>query len=100
MPTEAEKRPLEEEEAEMDIKPDVKPLLKKMATQKHGEKGLLKRFVGQIDDEVFVTHMKPGTDPYQRYDEDNPAKMVKLEVSTDEEIEDADDLSEVSLMSE
>ena len=65
MPTEAEKRPLEEEEAE-----------------------------------VFVTHVKPGTDPYQRYDEDNPAEMVELEVSTDEETEDADDLSEVSLMSQ
>ena len=100
VPIEAEKRPLEEEEAEMDIKPDVKPLLKKMATQKHGEKGLLKRFVGQIDDEVIVTHVKPGTDPYQRYDEDNPAEMVELEVSTDEEVEDADDLSEVSLMSQ
>ena len=53
MPTEAEKRPLEEEEAEVDTKPDVKPSLKRMATQKHGERGLLKRFVGQIDDEVF-----------------------------------------------
>ena len=47
-----------------------------------------------------MTHVKPGTDPYQRYDEDNPAEMVELEVSTDEEIEDADDLSEVSLMSQ
>ena len=100
VPTEAEKRPLEEEEAEVDIKPDVKPLLKKMATQKHGEKGLLKRFVGQIDDEIIVTHVKPGTDPYQRYDEDNPAEMVELEESIDEEVEDADDLSEVSLMSQ
>ena len=100
VPTEAEKRPLEEEEAEVDVKPDVKPFLKRMATQKHGEKGLLKRFVGQIDDEVFLTHVKPGTDPYQRYDEDNPTEMVELEVSTDEEIEDADDLSEVSLMSQ
>ena len=99
VPTEAEKRPLEEE-AEVDVKPDVKPFLKRMATQKHGKKGLLKRFVGQIDDEVFLTHVKPGTDPYQRYDEDNPAEMVELEVSTDEEIEDADDLSEVSLMSQ
>ena len=101
VPTEAEKRPLEEEEeAEIDVKPDVKPPLKRMATQKHGEKGLLKRFVGQVDDEVIVTHVKPGTDPYQRYDEDNPAEMVELEVSTDEEVEDADDLSEVSLMSQ
>ena len=98
--TEAEKRPVEEEEAEMDVKPDVKPPLKKLATQKHGEKGLLKRFVGQVDDDVIVTHVKPGTDPYQRYDEDNPAEMVELEVSTDEEVEDADDLSEVSLMSQ
>ena len=47
-----------------------------------------------------MTHVKPGTDPYQRYDEDNPAEMVELEVSTDEEVEDADDLSEVSLMSQ
>ena len=100
VPTEAEKRPLEEEEAEVDTKPDVKPSLKRMATQKHGERGLLKRFVGQIDDEVFLTHVKPGTDPYQQYDEDDPAEMIELEVSTDEEIEDADDLSEVSLMSQ
>ena len=100
VPTEAEKRPLEEEEAEIDVKPDVKPPLKKMVTQKHGEKGLLKRFVGKVDDEVIVTHVKPGTDPYQRYDEDNPAEMVELEVSMDEEVEDADDLSEVSLMSQ
>ena len=101
VPAEAEKRPLEEEEeAEMEMKPDVKPLLKKLATQKHGAKGLLKRFVGQVSDEVIVTHVKPGTDPYQQYDEDNPAEMVELEVSTDEEVEDADDLSEVSLMSQ
>ena len=40
---EAEKRPLEEE-TEQDIKPDVKPPLKRMATQKHGEQGLLRRF--------------------------------------------------------
>ena len=80
-PAEAEKRPLEEEETELDIKPDVKPPLKKMATQKHGEKGLLRRFVGQVNDEVIVTHVKPGTDPFQRYDEDNPAEMVELEVS-------------------
>ena len=46
VPTEAEKRPLEEEEAEVDTKPDVKPSLKRMATQKHGERGLLKRFIG------------------------------------------------------
>ena len=95
---ESSKRPLEEEE--VDVKRDIKPQLKRLATEKHGEKGLLKRFVGQIDDEVFITHVQAGTDPLQRYHEDNPAHMIELDVSTDEEIDYADDLSEVSLVSQ
>ena len=95
---ETSKRPLEEEEVE--VKPDIKPLIKRMATQRLGEKGLLKRFVGQIDDEVIVTHVQAGTDPLQQYHEDNPQEMVVLDMSTDEEIDYADDLSEVSLVSQ
>ena len=60
----------------------------------------MKCFFGQVDDEVFVTHIKPGTDPLQQFYDDDPAEMVKLEVSMDEEIEGADDLSEVSLVSQ
>ena len=93
-------KPAEQEQVEADIKPDVKPLMEKLATQKHGEKGLLKRFVGQVNDEIIVTHVKPGTDPYQQFDEDQPADMVVLDVSTDEEIDLADDLSEVSMVSQ
>ena len=95
---ESSKRPLEEEEA--DVKPDIKPQLKWLATEKHGEKGLLKRFVGQIDDEVFITHVQAGTDPLQQYHEDDPAQMIELDVFTDEEIDYADALSDVSLVSQ
>ena len=91
---EPSKRPLEEEEV------DVKPDIKRMATQKHGEKGLLKQFVGQVDDKVIVTHVQAGTDPLQQYHEDDPEEMVVLDMSTDEEIDYADDLSEVSLVSQ
>ena len=100
IPTEAVEKPVEQEQIEADIKPDVKPFMERMATQKHGEKGLLKRFVGQVNDEIIVTHVQPGTDPYQRFNEDNPADMVTLDISTDEEIDMADDLSEVSLVSQ
>ena len=99
-PTEAGERPAEQEQIEADIKPDVKPFMQRMATQKHGEKGLLKRFVGQVNDEIIVTHVQSGTDPYQRFDEDHPADMVTLDISTDEEIDLADDLSEVSMVSQ
>ena len=71
-----------------------------MATQQLGEAGLLKRFIGQVDDEVIVTHVQAGTDPLQQFHEDDPAQMVVLDVSTDEEIDLADDLSEVSMVSQ
>ena len=100
IPTEAGERPVKQEQIEADIKPDVKPFMQRMATQKHGEKGLLKRFVGQVNDEIIVTHVQPGTDPYQQFDEDHPADMVTLDISTDEEIDLADDLSEVSMVSQ
>ena len=87
-------------EEEPDVKPDIKPLAQRMATQHFGEKGLLKRFIGQIDDEVIVTHVQAGTEPLQRFYEDNPDQMVVLDVSTDEEIDLADDLSEVSMSSQ
>ena len=85
---------------EQDVKRDIKPLAHHMATQCFGEKGLLKRFIGQVDDEVIVTHVQAGTDPLQRFHEDDPDQMVVLDVSTDEEIDLADDLSEVSMASQ
>ena len=88
------------QEGEQDVKPDIKPLAKRMAMERFGEKGLLNRFVGQIDDEVIITHVQAGTDPLQRFHEDEPEKMVVLDVSTDEEIDFADDLSEVSMVSQ
>ena len=97
MRSETSTGPVEEEQ---DIKPDIKPVIPRPATQRFGERGLLKRFVGQVNDEVIVTHVQAGTDPLQRFHEDNPADMVVLDVSTDEEIDLADDLSEVSMVSQ
>ena len=85
---------------ESDVKPDIKPSTQCMATQRFGEKELLKRFIGQIDDEVIVTHVQAGTDPLQRFHEDDPAEMVVLDVSTDKEIDLADNLSQVSMVSQ
>ena len=73
---------------EPDVKPDVKPVIRHMATQRLGEKGLLKRFIGQVNDEVIVTHVQAGTDPLQQFHEDDPDQMV------------VDDLSEVSMVSQ
>ena len=87
-------------EEDQDIKPNVKPVIPRMATQHLGEKGLLKRFIGQVDDEVIVTHVQAGTDPLQRFHKDDPAQMVVVDVSTDEEIDLADDLLEVSMVSQ
>ena len=87
-------------EEEQDVKPDIKPLAPRMATQRFGEKGLLKWFIGQIDDEVIVTHVQAGTDPMQRFHEDDPEQMVVLDISTEEKIDLADDLSEVSMVSQ
>ena len=91
---------MEPVEEEQDIKPDIKPVVRRMAMQRLGEKGLLKRFIGQVNDEVIVTHVQAGTDPLQEFHEDNPAQMVVIDVSTDEEIDLADDLSEVSMVSQ
>ena len=97
MQPETSAEPVEEEQ---DVKPDIKPFMPRMATQRFGEKGLLKRFVGQVNDEVIVTHVKAGTDPLQKFHEDDPEHMVTIDVSTDEEIDLADDLSEVSMVSQ
>ena len=77
---------------------DVKPP-RRLATSYLGQKGLLK-MVGKADEEVFVTHVQRGTDPLQKFHKDVPEEMIDLLYSTDEEIEDADDLSEVSMESE
>ena len=87
-------------EEEQDVKPDIKPVVPRMATQRFGEKGLLKRFIGQVNDEVIVTHAQAGTDPLQQFHEDDPEQMVVIDVSTDKEIDLADDLSEVSMVSQ
>ena len=63
-----------------DIKPDVKPVVPRMATQRLGEQGLLKRFIGQVNDEVIVTQFQAGTDPLQEFHEDDPAQMVVIDV--------------------
>ena len=83
-----------------DVKPDIKPVVRRMATQRLGETGLLKRFIGQINDEVIITHVQAGTDPLQQFHEDDPDQMVVIDVSTDEEIDLADDLLEVSMVSQ
>ena len=77
---------------------DVKPP-RRLATSYLEQKGLLK-MVGKVDEEVFVTHVQRGTDPLQRFHKDVPEEMIDLAYSTEEEIEDADDLSEVSMESE
>ena len=77
---------------------DVKPP-RRLATSYLGQKGLLK-LVGKADEEVFVTHVQRGTDPLQEFHKDVPGEMIDLLYSTDEEIEEADDLSEVSMESE
>ena len=92
--------PTEPVEEEQDVKPDIKPVIPRMATQRFGEKGLLKRFIGQVNDEVIVTHVQAGTDPMQRFHEDDPEQMVVIDVSTDKEIDLVDDLSEVSMASQ
>ena len=88
----------EQEEAIKQEPEDVKPP-GRLATLYLGQRGLLK-LVGKEDEEVFVTHVKRGTDPLQKFYKDVPKEMVELLYSTDEEIEDADDLSEVSMESQ
>ena len=90
-PQGAEMLPVKEE-------PDVKPP-RRLATEYLSQKGLLK-MVGPADEETFVTHVQRGTDPLQRFHRDKPEDMIDLAYSTEEEIEDADDLSEVSMESE
>ena len=77
---------------------DVKPP-RRLATSYLGQRGLLK-MVGKVDEEVFVTHVQCGTDPLQRFHKDVPEEMIDLAYSTEEEIEDVDNLSEVSIESE
>ena len=86
--------------AEVSVKEelDVKPP-RRLATEYLSQKSLLK-MVGPADEETFVTHVQRGTDPLQRFHRDKPEDMIDLAYSTEEEIEDADDLSEVSMESE
>ena len=77
---------------------DVKPP-RRLAMSYLGQRGILK-LVGKEDEEVFVTHVKRGTDPLQKFHKDVPEEMVEILYSTDEEIEEADDLSEVSMESQ
>ena len=89
---------LQREEVTVKEELDVKPP-RRLATEYRSQKSLLE-MVGQADEETFVTHVQQGTDPLQRFHKDKPEDMIDLAYSTEEEIEDADDLSEVSMESE
>ena len=71
---------------ELDVKPP-----RRLATEYLSQKSLLK-MVGPADEETFITHVQRGTDPLQRFHKDKPEDMIDLAYSTEEEIEDADDL--------
>ena len=79
---------------EADTKPDIKP--RRLATTYLGPPGLL-RMVGTGDEEHIITRVIPGTDPLQDFEEDDPSQFIVID-DTDES-SDADDLSEVSMVS-
>ena len=80
---------------EADTKPDIKP--RRLATTYLGPPGLL-RMVGTGDEEHIITRVIPGTDPLQNFEEDDPSQFIVIDDDTDES-SDADDLSEVSMVS-
>ena len=79
---------------EADTKPDIKP--RRLATTYLGPPALL-RMVGTGDEEHIITRVIPGTDPLQDFEEDDPSQFIVID-DTDES-SDADDLSEVSMVS-
>ena len=80
---------------EAETKPDVKP--RRLATTYLGPQGLL-RMIGSGDEEHIITRVIPGTDPLQDFEEDDPSQFIVIDDDTDES-SDADDLSEVSMVS-
>ena len=79
---------------EADTKLDIKP--RRLATTYLGPPGLL-RMVGTGDEEHIITRVIPGTDPLN-FEEDDPSQFIVIDDDTDES-SDADDLSEVSMVS-
>ena len=80
---------------EAETKPDIKP--RRLATTYLGPPGLL-QMVGTGDEEHIITRVIPGTDPLQDFEEDDPSQFIVIDDDTDES-SDADDLSEVSMVS-
>ena len=80
---------------EAETKPDIKP--RRLATTYLGPPGLL-RMVGTGDEEHIITRVIPGTDQLQDFEEDDPSQFIVIDDDTDES-SDADDLSEVSMVS-
>ena len=80
---------------EVETKPDIKP--RRLATTYLGPPGLL-RMIGSGDEEHIITRVIPGTDPLQDFEEDDPSQFIIIDDDTNES-SDADDLSEVSMVS-
>ena len=68
---------------------DIKPL---MATQYKSAKQLRKLLGGHGD--CIVTQIKRGGDPMSHYMEDDPAMQQVVELSSDEDLDDVEDLSD------
>ena len=54
--------------------------------------------IGSGDEEHIITRVIPGTDPLQDFEEDDPSQFIVIDDDTHES-SDADDLSEVSMVS-
>ena len=92
---EKERAAQQQSSEEVETKPDVKP--RRLATTYLGPPGLL-RMIGSGDEEHIITRVIPGTDPLQDFEEDDPSQFIVIDDDTDES-SDADDLSEVSMVS-
>ena len=87
---------MEQPTEEGNVKPDVKPP-RRLATSYLGKPGLL-RMLGTGDEDHIITKVVPRTAPLQKYDEDDPTQLIKINYETDESDE-VDDLSVVSMAS-
>ena len=92
---EKERAAQQQSSEEVETKPDVKP--RRLATMYLGPPGLL-QMIGSGDEEHIITRVIPGTDPLQDFEEDDPSQFIVIDNDTDES-SDADDLSEVSMVS-
>ena len=92
---EKERAAQQQSSEEVETKPDIKP--RRLATTYLGPPGLL-RMIGSGDEEHIITRVIPGTDPLQDFEEDDPSQFIVIDDDTDES-SDADDLSEVSMVS-